>query len=290
MRSTVFKRSRPGLGACVALMGVALGASAQAQIANSSNYQMQGLMFDGGGGGSCSLDSAAWVSLGALGGHGLSSLSFGAELGFLPYGDAEPGNDPVLFGVTPDFGPKAGGTPITISGLNFDKFGSGTSIAVKIGGLPATSVVVNSNSQITAVTPAGISGPRTVEVSNTFGLANDPDGYLYTPAITTTPVVPLGGTLEMRNYGPVGAAYVVFVSTSTAFAPTPYGPLLIGPSPFIQLTPILPYPPADGISQIDIVVPVMPVLHGLVAHFQALSVTVPLALSSFTNASTTAIP
>lgn len=196
----------------------------------------------------------------------------------------------MLFGIAPHYGPKAGGTAVTISGINFDKFGSGGTIQVKFGGIAATSIVVHSNSMITCVTPAGFSGPRAVQVSSSYGAAVDPDGFLYTPAITTTPVVPLGGTLEMRNYGPPGAAYVTFVSTSTGVSPTPYGPLLIGPSPFLQLTPMLPYPLGDGISPIDIVVPMLPSLHGIVAHFQTLSVSIPLASSSFTNASSTAIP
>jgi hypothetical protein len=290
MLDFVFRRT-PALAGVLAV-AVSMGSSvtATAQVASSSNFAVTGFVLDAGGGGTCSIDSAAWVSCAPLSSSAITSGSFGGELGFLPYGDADPGNVPVLFGVTPAFGPKAGGTPITISGANFDKFGVAPSIVVKIGGVLATGVVVSSNSQITCLTPNGIAGPRSIEVSSSFGVVNDPDGFLYTPAITTTSVVPLGGTLEMRNYGPLGGAFVTFVSTSTAVSPTPYGPLLIGPSPFVQLTPIISYPPADGISQIDIVVPVLPSLHGLVAHFQSLSIAVPLLTSSFTNASSTAIP
>ncbi len=59
-------------------------------------------------------------------------------------------NAPVVTGVNPDQGPPAGGTSVTITGLQM------TSITgVSFGSTPATSFVQNSSTQITAVSPPG---------------------------------------------------------------------------------------------------------------------------------------
>jgi hypothetical protein len=67
---------------------------------------------------------------------------------------------PVISGVLPISGPGSGGTNITITGTNF--FDPST---VTIGGAPATNVVVVSDTQITATTPAGFPGPAVVTVN-----------------------------------------------------------------------------------------------------------------------------
>jgi alpha-tubulin suppressor-like RCC1 family protein len=67
---------------------------------------------------------------------------------------------PVISGVLPISGPGSGGTNITITGTNF--FNPST---VTIGGAPATNVVVVSDTQITATTPAGFPGPAVVTVN-----------------------------------------------------------------------------------------------------------------------------
>ena len=64
-----------------------------------------------------------------------------------------------ITGVLPISGPSSGGTNITITGTNF--FNPST---VTIGGAPATNVVVVSDTQITATTPAGFPGPAVVTV------------------------------------------------------------------------------------------------------------------------------
>ncbi len=75
--------------------------------------------------------------------------------------------------ITPDTGPPAGGTPITIVGTNFT-----AGATVTIGGLAATSVVVVNTTTITAVTPAHaagtvdvtvtVAGPRSVTLTGGF--------------------------------------------------------------------------------------------------------------------------
>jgi uncharacterized repeat protein (TIGR01451 family) len=71
-----------------------------------------------------------------------------------------PISPPVLQSVTPNTGSPLGGTPVTLTGQDFQ-----VGATVTFGGVPATSVVVVSPTQITAVTPAG-SGLVSVTVTN----------------------------------------------------------------------------------------------------------------------------
>lgn len=66
--------------------------------------------------------------------------------------------------VTPNVVSSAGGTTVTISGSNFVN-----GATVKIGGIPATSVVYVNPSTLTCVTPADGLGWLTVEVTNPTG-------------------------------------------------------------------------------------------------------------------------
>ena len=65
-----------------------------------------------------------------------------------------------ITGVLPISGPSSGGTNITITGTNFE-----SPATVTIGGIPATNVVVVSDTQITATTPAGFPGLAVVAVN-----------------------------------------------------------------------------------------------------------------------------
>ena len=67
---------------------------------------------------------------------------------------------PIINGVLPISGPSSGGINITITGSNF--YNPST---VTIGGAPATNIVVVSDTQITATTPAGFPGPAVVTVN-----------------------------------------------------------------------------------------------------------------------------
>src|SRR5207244_428010 len=72
---------------------------------------------------------------------------------------------PTVSSFLPTSGPAAGGTSVVITGTNF----TGAS-AVKFGATAATSYVVNTPTQITAVAPAG-SGAVTVSVTTVGGTA-----------------------------------------------------------------------------------------------------------------------
>jgi IPT/TIG domain len=66
--------------------------------------------------------------------------------------------------VSPVSGPAAGGTTVTITGVNFQ-----TGVSVTFGGLAATSVTLSNSSTIVAVTPTHSSGSVDVTVTNPDG-------------------------------------------------------------------------------------------------------------------------
>jgi prepilin-type processing-associated H-X9-DG protein len=68
--------------------------------------------------------------------------------------------------ISPNSGPISGGTTVAISGVGFT-----TATAVSFGSTPATSFTINSDTSITAVSPAGAAGAVNVIVS-TGGLAS----------------------------------------------------------------------------------------------------------------------
>src|SRR5215831_4554252 len=140
---------------------------------------------------------------------------------------------PTVTGVSPSSGPAAGGTAITINGTNF-----ASGATVTLGGTGATNVVVVSNSQITATTPAHVAAAVNVEMTNSDGqsgtLAN---GYTYQGAApTVTGVSPSSGpaaggtaiTINGTNFasgatvtlGGTAATNVVVVSASQITATT----------------------------------------------------------------------
>jgi alpha-tubulin suppressor-like RCC1 family protein len=73
---------------------------------------------------------------------------------------------PAITKVTPKKGPAAGGTSVTIGGTNL-----AGATAVRFGATPATSFAVNSASSISAVAPAGTSGPVDISVSTPYGVS-----------------------------------------------------------------------------------------------------------------------
>jgi hypothetical protein len=272
-----------------AAFSLAMPSGAAAQLAHAGNCRLEAYVLDAAGGGTASLNVAAHTSLGETG-RVMSAGLLSAQIGFLGANDPQTSNAPVVFGVQPAFGPKAGGTPISISGMNFGKFGTAANVSVTIGGQPVSDLVVQSETLITATTPAGSSGPHDVVVSGGLGASPSPGTFLHTPAITTTPVVDIGGTLVIRNYGPVGGDFQTVVSLTPWSAPTKFGPLLVGPVIFTLISTTA-YPPSDGVHALPVPVPNEPVLHGLTVYFQSLSITGfgPLQ-GALTNASATAIP
>ena len=81
---------------------------------------------------------------------------------------------PTINDVSPPNRPTSGGMPITITGTNF------TGASVMVGGVAATSVVVNSaGTSLTAVTPSGAVGLATVTVTTAGGTATRAGAFRY---------------------------------------------------------------------------------------------------------------
>jgi hypothetical protein len=71
---------------------------------------------------------------------------------------------PTVTSVMPSTGPTTGGTSVTITGTNFTG-----ATAVNFGITPATSFTVNSDTSISAVSPAGVPGTVDITVTTPFG-------------------------------------------------------------------------------------------------------------------------
>jgi hypothetical protein len=128
----------------------------------------------------------------APGGSGTVEVSVTTERGT---STATPADDfsyvppPAVTGVSPNNGPEAGGTSVTISGQDL----SGAT-AVKFGASNATSFKVNSSTSIEAVSPDG-SGPVEVTVTNPYGTSttNPGDQFNYNPPPPPTITAEKGG-------------------------------------------------------------------------------------------------
>ena len=265
-------------GGCVALLGLLLVPDGRAQISSSPSYELADFVFDCAGGGTASVGYSAHVSIGGDTGGTSTSPNYRAGLGILETSKPMPAQAPVFFAATPDFGPRAGGTPVTISGLNFDKLGVGPSLTVNVGGNLATGVTVLSSTQLTATTPAGTgvnfgAGPQPVTVTTSLGSDSNAEGFVYTPAIRTTPYTKRKAQVTFRNYGNVGQPFWVFYSYLQTFGNTKFGKILIGPAPIFQLFPLLAYPGPNGIHSITLTVPDDPILDYVEIYWQSLAIT-----------------
>ncbi len=100
---------------------------------------------------------------------------------------------PTVTAVAPSAGPLTSGNSVTITGTNF--IGPSGVSAVKFGAANAVSYTVNSDTQITAVAPAGTAGTVDITVVAVGGTSaiTAADQYTYTPAPTVTAVAPSAG-------------------------------------------------------------------------------------------------
>ncbi len=87
---------------------------------------------------------------------------------------------PIVSSVEPASGGVGGGTALKILGRNFTNRSLGIT-EVRIGGLPATKVVVRSDTEITCATPAGIEGMAEVAVTKNHGTGMMADAFHYFP-------------------------------------------------------------------------------------------------------------
>ncbi|MCI0341850.1 MAG: IPT/TIG domain-containing protein [Planctomycetales bacterium] len=163
------------------------------------------------------------------------------------YGTA-PAGAPVVTNVSPAYGPPAGGTAITLSGTNF-----ATGATVTIGGTAATSVVLVSSTQITAVSPAGTAGAQTVVVTDPSGLAGSlGNGFTYGPPPAPPPVL----TAVVPSAGPASGGTAVTL-TGSAFqsgASVTFGGAPATSVVFVSATQLTAVSPAGSLGTVTVVV------------------------------------
>jgi hypothetical protein len=110
-------------------------------------------------------------------------------------------NPPAVFAILPSNGPVSGGIPVQISGSNF-----AAGAEVTIGGTPATEVVVNSPTNISAKTPPRSStGPADVTVTVAGKVGTLPGAFTY-QADPVAPVIEGITARGSRPSEPVGFA------------------------------------------------------------------------------------
>ncbi|MBL9011255.1 MAG: HYR domain-containing protein [Alphaproteobacteria bacterium] len=131
---------------------------------------------------------------------------------FTPYVPPPP---PTVSSITPNSGPIAGGTAVSISGSGFTGATGAT-----IGGAAVTSFVVVNNTTITGVTPARTAGAKTVTVQHPNGNGSLSNGFTYlsgTPGLSISDVSLSEGNSGTTNFvftvsldQPAGAGGVTF--------------------------------------------------------------------------------
>ncbi|MGW2181831.1 IPT/TIG domain-containing protein [Streptomyces sp. NPDC001732] len=148
---------------------------------------------------------------------------------------------PVVSFISPAQGPVSGGTTVVITGT-----GLTGATAVRFGAAGAVSYTVVSATQITAVTPAGSTGPVLVTVTTPGGTSNATVTFTYVlaPLPAVTGLSPSGGptgggtTVTVTGTGFSGATQVRFGSVSAlSFS-------VVSPS---QITALSPPGPAGAV-------------------------------------------
>jgi hypothetical protein len=124
---------------------------------------------------------------------------------------------PTVTSVSPAEGSTAGGTAVKVKGAGFTE-----KAKVKVGSAEATEVVVVSETEITAKTPAGSAGKAEVVVVDSKGTSSAGAGFTYVKPPTVTSISPeegstLGGTaVKVKGTGFVKGATVTIGAAATS--------------------------------------------------------------------------
>ncbi|MGI8310863.1 IPT/TIG domain-containing protein [Saccharopolyspora hattusasensis] len=155
---------------------------------------------------------------------------------------------PVVTTVVPSLGPTTGGTIVTLTGAMFTG-----ATGVTFGGTPATSFTVNSDSRITATTPARPAGVAQVVVAGPGGVSTGPVYFVY-----QAPPVPAIASIQ-PTIGPTSGGTVVTINgtgftgaTAVTFGGTPAASFTVNSS--TQITATTP-PHAAGPAQVVVTTP-----------------------------------
>jgi hypothetical protein len=162
----------------------------------------------------------------------------GTKTGAFTYGDV-----PAVSSVTPDKGPVAGGTAVTVTGTAF-----ASPATVTFGGALATSVSVVDASTITCQTPAHAAGLVAVEVITGYGSGSQADAYEYVAPPTVTSVTPDAGTTAGGTAVTIGGTTFVGVQTVAFGGAAASGVSVVDASTITCTTP------AHAAGAVDVVV------------------------------------
>ncbi len=147
---------------------------------------------------------------------GPTAVTIGAIGGSVSAGNFTYVAPPVISGLAPTSGLAAGGTSVVITGTGFTG-----ATAVQFGATAAASFVVNSDTQITAVSPAG-SGSVTVGVTTPYGSGTSAGTFTYIPPPSVTGLAPTSGpasggtSVVITGTGFTAATAVKFGGTNAA--------------------------------------------------------------------------
>ena len=153
-------------------------------------------------------------------------------------------SDVTIATIAPVSGPVAGGTPITITGTNFQ-----ANANVTVGGSPCANVAWTDATTLTCTTPAGAAGVVDVVVTNPDGTSATATG-IYTFGATAAPAISLAPTS-----GPTaGGTSVTLTGPGFAVGTT----VMIGGNPCANVTvgtgTLTCVIPAGGAGAVDVVV------------------------------------
>jgi hypothetical protein len=153
-------------------------------------------------------------------GNGVVTVNIGG-------GGGGTGGGLAITGISPTSGPTAGGTTVTITGINL----TGAS-GVTFGGTAATNVVAVSSTQVTCSTPAKTTSTVDVVVTTPLGTTSLTQGFTYVdpvqyltidskyPPDRATGLDPLNGAAS--NLAPINGSYYAIIGGAT------WGPLQTG--------------------------------------------------------------
>ncbi len=153
---------------------------------------------------------------------------------------------PRVTGLTLSSGPAAGGTSVTITGTGFTG-----ATAVNFGATPATSYTVDSDTSITAVSPAGSSGTVDVTVTTAGGTSasSASDQFTFFAQPTVTGVSPASG--PVTGWTPVTITGTGFTgATSVRFGGTQWYDFTVDSDTSITATS----PPAEAADTVHVTV------------------------------------
>jgi hypothetical protein len=110
---------------------------------------------------------------------------------------------PTITSVSPDAGPLAGGTPVTITGTYLDNTAS-----IKIGGSDCTGVSGNSSTEVTCTLPTGSAGAQNIVLVNQGGTVTKTGGYKYVEAPQISSVTPDSGPVDGTGVVTINGTYL----------------------------------------------------------------------------------